>query len=568
MSTILDHRSHFSCLGEHCDDHKSACTIHVDREHAHGKCEEPEHCDHHPMCTNGTVSHNYQCCCKTTDCITNFMAGMNTTPSAHPDDIDCLGHHCHQACTIHVDREHAHGKCEEPEVAKPWKRHSISKSSNERLQKRLAVSYYYFSTVTITQCVLTEQSPTIINVVVRLQIASPTSWQHCQNEFWGCVDHHGNLANHHECCCMDKNCVDTVLAATMTTTTSTTNAPATTVPATKVPTTKVPTIKPLATTNVPTVQTTTDIPLYCPVCADDFKADCQSNSRCKANEGCMLQVIGGKLKTGCVEISDCQYHERIGDSICCEDKNCTDVAFRNMHTMAYTCPSCQNSADPKSCLATQGKCSYLSKGCMITQTRAGISSGCNTHSKACQLAAASNSVLCNVHPIPFAFQPGLQCNFCCHRNESTCILDALGIHDVSTVPPTLAHTAGTTAPTCFDIEDPTFNCKSFDTTYHLCAQTSGLMAQLAVTKCRKTCGICGGIHAIFFMKTKANSVLNTTTPLPCIDHDINNNCVIMSSVLCASQNTHAKNYAIANCAKTCNLCKEYHLDLEYTKECS
>ncbi|XP_033725198.1 uncharacterized protein LOC117315159 [Pecten maximus] len=497
-----------TCLDKYCDDHRSTCRIHIDGDHIHGDCEEPEHCDHHPQC-NPAHHHDHECCCKTTQCVTDFVAGANT-----PDTLNCLQVQCdarHQTCVIvnrHGPNTNINGRCEE--------RHR------------------------------------------------------CDDWYWFCVDDHGHVDHHHhECCCTDQQCVSAALGLTNTTT-SATKAPATVPPKPNTATpahTPVPTTaSPVVQTNAPTTQPTTPIPLYCPVCADDFTADCQSNSMCKANEGCMLQVVAGKLKTGCAEINDCEFHERIGNSICCKDKNCTDVAFRDMHTMSYTCPTCQHSSDPRACMNTQGKCSYLSKGCMITHNSAGISSGCNTHAKACQNAEASNSVLCNVLPIPFAFQPGLQCSFCCHRNESTCIMDALGIHDVSTTqPPTVAHTAGTTASTCFDIEDSTFNCKSFDSTYQLCSHTSGLMAHLAVTKCRKTCGICGGsggvgatVPVTLATTTKAATSQTTTTPkLHCIDHDINNNCVLMSSVLCATQNTHGRNYAIANCAKTCNLCKEY-----------
>ncbi|XP_021376144.1 uncharacterized protein LOC110464959 isoform X2 [Mizuhopecten yessoensis] len=502
---------HIFCVDRYCDDHKSSCIMQVDGPHIHGHCAEPPHCDHLQTCT-GTM-HNGECCCRTPDCVTNYLAAIHTPHQ--PNVLNCFGSHCnsdHQGCVVsHRPGGSISGWCEDH--------------------------------------------------------------HHCDNEYWGCIEGNGHLTHHHECCCRDSQCIATLNNAYFPTKAPITNAPVTQAPVTQAPTTAAHATVPV-TTKAPTVQITTPTPLYCPVCADDFTADCQRNAMCKANEGCMLQVIAGKLQTGCAEINDCEYHERVGDSICCKDKNCTDYAFRNMHSMSYTCPTCQNTQNPNSCLAHQGKCSYRSKGCMITHNNGGISSGCNSHPTACHMAETTNSVLCNVHPIPFAFQPALQCSFCCHRNASTCILDALGAHDVSTPPPTLGHTAGTTAASCFDIEDATFNCKSFDATYNLCVHSSGLMAQLATTKCRKTCGICGGSGGVVggsgaagptvgvtVRTTTPGATFPTTTQFPCIDHDINNNCALMSSVLCLSQNNHARNYAIANCAKTCNLCKEYHQHL-------
>ncbi|XP_069121435.1 uncharacterized protein [Argopecten irradians] len=518
---------HMTCVDKHCDDHHSTCRMHLDPNHMHGECTEPDHCDRMPAC-NETNHHDHECCCKTTQCVTDLLAASHI----QMDTVDCLGAMCdlkHQTCVFETRDHHARqGWCED--------RHK------------------------------------------------------CDHEYWLCADRHGHLTNHHECCCLDKNCITTVLGITTTAApvpttarqhhTHHSHAPTTALPHhTNAPTTGVPVVH----TNAPTVRTSTSAPLYCPVCTDDFIADCQSNTMCKGTEGCLLQITAGKLKTGCAEIHDCEYHERIGDGICCKDKNCTDVAFRNMHTLSYTCPSCQQASDPKACLASQTKCSYLSKGCMITSNMGGVSSGCNTHAKACQTAEASNSVLCNVNPIPFAFQPNLQCSFCCHRNESTCLLDALGIHDATTIlPPTAAHTAGTTASSCHNIEDATFNCTEFDQTFQLCSHTSGLMAHLSVTKCRKTCGLCGaapGATAPSVGVSSAGPVTAATTTksvtaqttkaaqFPCIDHDINNNCAMMSSVLCATQNTHGKNYAIANCAKTCNLCKEYFRKYKSVEVC-
>ncbi|OWF39476.1 hypothetical protein KP79_PYT03690 [Mizuhopecten yessoensis] len=374
--------------------------------------------------------------------------------------------------------------------------------------------------------------------------------------------------------------------------------------------TTVPIVTDSSTTATPNV-------LHCPTCTDDFVADCQQNAECTADEACMLQVTEGQLQTGCVEITDCEYNARIGTSICCKDKNCTDNAFRNFHDFIFTCPTCQNTPDPKSCMDTQWKCAYMNKGCMISLTTRGFTSGCNTNGTDCHQAQAANSALCNINPIPFGFNPDLQCSFCCHQNENTCIVNALGIHEITTPPEVTGSAVGSA---CFDIDDDTFNCKMFNTTYDLCAQTSGLLGHLVVTKCRKTCGVCtdgslttegvsvattgisvtnegvsvamtttsGSVttESVSVAMTTTNDSLTTegvnvtmpttsgsvttegvamttvsspqpTTPMPCIDHDVNNNCDLMRDVLCHANDPHIMNYAVATCAETCDLCAEY-----------
>ncbi|XP_069121440.1 uncharacterized protein [Argopecten irradians] len=295
-----------------------------------------------------------------------------------------------------------------------------------------------------------------------------------------------------------------------------------------------------AVSHATTLPTTTPTPLYCPNCGDAFTGNCTQNSKCASNEGCMLLVNNGKLQTGCVEINDCQYHERIGDSVCCTDKNCTDRAFQLMKSTSFFCPSCVNTKDPASCMNMQTKCSYLSKGCMVTQSQLGVSSGCSIQSKHCATAEAANSPLCHAHPIPFSFSPGLQCSFCCHNNDSTCIVDALGVHDVTPAPthgtgqsatPTSTTVTGNTG-SCVDHDDASFSCQDYNTHYQMCSSTDPMMKHLVDTKCQKTCGKC---------------------PAALCEDKIGT-CAGMASFLCAATDPTEQEYAQKNCAKTCNHC--------------
>ncbi|XP_033725225.1 mucin-5AC-like [Pecten maximus] len=113
-------------------------------------------------------------------------------------------------------------------------------------------------------------------------------------------------------------------------------------------------------------------------------------------------------------------------------------------------------------------------------------------------------------------------------------------------PSTIITTAAPTVPPCVDKDSTCPGLASF-----LCSSKEPVSQAYAKESCAKTCNLC--------LATTA-----TTPPrpsVPCEDHALNNICASMTNVLCTSQDAHTKNYAIANCAKTCNLCTEYFQQL-------
>ncbi|XP_060070114.1 uncharacterized protein LOC132550113 [Ylistrum balloti] len=553
------------CGADICNTHEEPhCVLH----HQTFKCD--HHCDEHHLCDNEVPDPHGDipdCCCKDQACVDFVKSTTNT----HLEGVKCPDCPDVQKNQCHGDLHH--------------------------------------------RCAPDEMCEVITN-------GNGIASTRCQHEP-DCIreQHLGTLTDpRSKFCCRTQTCINSVFQNPMGTTTTMTAS---------------------STTNKfisTTVPPSTAKPLYCPVCSDAFTGNC-TQSACASNEGCMLTVTHGQLRTGCEEITNCQYHERIGDAVCCTDKNCTDIAFQKMLSSSFTCPICINAQDPHACMRMQGKCSYLSKGCMITHSQGGISSGCNAHSKHCEIAQAANSPLCNVNPIPFTYSPGLQCSFCCHNNDSTCILNAFGVHDVTPSPTT--GISGKSFSSCVDHEDSTFSCKDFDKTYNMCSSAVPFMVHLVGTKCQKTCGRCPGSGPLLQCEDKvsacpvmASSLCSltdpasqqyanencaktcnlcaatamttpvpcvdkdnncagmagflcpstdsqsldyakehcaktcnhcaTSSPLPtvsaqCIDHDLYNNCATLGNQLCNSQEIHVKNFAIASCAKTCNLCTEYFL---------
>ncbi|OWF39478.1 hypothetical protein KP79_PYT03692 [Mizuhopecten yessoensis] len=652
------------CGGRDCDAHHDSCQL---QHNSHFHCADRKHC--HGVChENMSPEERQVCCCHTQHCIDTFLshvlpvnpfanlgAGITCGPDicSTAEEPFCVIHHGGFECDHHCDEHHM---CE---PTPPMHNGNVADCCcKDQACVDFITSNYHVEMAGVKcpdcpnvqhnechgdlhhRCPPHELCKVKTNDMGILSTNCQRNDDCLREQLAGVF---GPDANDQFCCATQTCILNAKRQALGITTTATTVVPTPAQTNAQMASTQpLPTATPLPTT--------TAKPLHCPVCTDAFTGDCPRNALCASDEGCLLVVTAGKLQTGCKEISDCKYHERIGDSVCCTDKNCTDNAFKQMNDMAFTCPTCEHTQDPQSCMNTQGKCSYLSKGCMITHSQSGLSSGCNTHKTHCQRAEDLNSVLCNVHPIPFAYSPGLQCSFCCHKNDSTCVLDALGIHDV-TPPPTSDPAAGTSA-LCADHEDASFSCKTYDTQFGLCSSSSPLMVQLVNTKCRKTCGqcpaavtvaittgspiqcvdkvgtcsgmasflctstdpssqtyanencaktcnlcvtiptttvipcvdvdsTCAGMASFLCSSTDpvsqayakshcaktcnqcttAQSPTTTLVPVQCVDHDLNNNCVTMANALCTSQEPHVKNFAIATCAKTCNLCTEYNQHL-------
>ncbi|XP_033725189.1 uncharacterized protein LOC117315150 [Pecten maximus] len=584
LSQTYTVESQLQCGNKHCDSHHDSCQLHntnhwhcADTKHCRSICD-PHHDDHE----------NHECCCHTQDCIDNFNhhhAPVTMDPFANlgvqlvcgadicstPEEPFCVLHHQAFECDHHCDEHHM---CRQEHLDPHGNLPDCCCKTQACIDFVNSTYHVKLSGVKCPDCPNVQHNDchgdphhrcTPHELCKAIVDSNGIVSTRCEKKVDCLREQMGNVftsSDRKQVCCDTQTCLNQAHNAMSATTTAAPTSAAT------------PASSPAAslTTNMPT---TTATPFYCPVCTDAFNGNCSQNAICAPNEGCMLLVNAGKLQTGCIELTDCKYHERIGDSVCCTDKNCTDHAFKRMTSASFTCPTCQSAQDPLSCMNLQQKCSYLSKGCMVTHSQSGLSSGCSTHTKHCEVAEAANSLLCHVHPIPFSYSPGLQCSFCCHNNDSTCMIDALGIHDVTPAP-----TAGTSG--CVDHDDATFSCTDYDRLYGMCSSTDPMMMHLVDTKCRKTCGkcpvsafqcvdkigTCAGMASFLCSSTDPSSqtyarencaktcnlcvTATTTTAAPCVDTD--NTCSGMASFLCLSADPVSQEYAKEHCAKTCNLC--------------
>ncbi|VDI48209.1 Hypothetical predicted protein [Mytilus galloprovincialis] len=150
----------------------------------------------------------------------------------------------------------------------------------------------------------------------------------------------------------------------------------------------------------------------------------------------------------------------------------------------------------------------------------------------------------------------------CHCDEQSCMSRVYTLTTPSLVPITTAvptvptvTTSTTQAPvvtSCVDNEDTTFNCKTYQDNYAMCQATTGTLKTIASNRCQKYCGLCGSNTA-----PPAPSTTASTAQTTCIDHEVKCSDQAYINIICSSSHQATKDYAIAICPKSCNLCTEH-----------
>lgn len=307
------------------------------------------------------------------------------------------------------------------------------------------------------------------------------------------------------------------------------------------------------------------IHLRCKQCHDLKTNDCQGDQVCQIGEVCMVNAIDQRVESRCTKQADCHAqhdHHSHKLTVCCDSLDCAQKAIgavKHVNVVPSTTVSSSTCSDNED---AHFKCSDYIRDFDV----------CNQITKTSKMIANT-------------------------RCQKSCGLCPGQVSSVSV---------------CSDHEDGNFSCADYIRDFNICQQVNGTGYSLATTKCQKSCGLCPGNGLVqttvpvgtppsgptasvapaiaqtttqsptttqaptkFQTHTQAPTNSQTTiqtstniaattavvTHPPCVDHDVQNSCTAYSFYFCAATSGQARDFAVSNCAKTCNLCYEYFASL-------
>lgn len=176
----------------------------------------------------------------------------------------------------------------------------------------------------------------------------------------------------------------------------------------------------------------------------------------------------------------------------------------------------------------------------------------------------------------------IACLHCCEHtgcNKDLC-LNQLPTTPPRTTPtttmrPTTTTTTTTMAPTttttmapptttlaaCRDHEEDGFSCSDYDQ-YNFCTDTTGIAHEIAVNKCSKHCGFCGGVDVTVEQMTTTPAIntvtatTDSTSSAPCVDREDDTFSCLDKLDLCVDNSYYAMLLAKDRCPKFCGLCTD------------
>lgn len=355
-------------------------------------------------------------------------------------------------------------------------------------------------------------------------------------------------------------------------------------------------------------------PLSCLNCHDIGHCDMTLHHCHEDHDVCMIRQTEhpNVVEAKCIKKDECNRHWRDDarqhnrpEPSCCVDNNCTYSSLQHYKTGTYHglhCPLCYDMLG-KDCFGDFA--CHHGEVCMIRHIDQRVETRC-IQDKACQ------------HFVHEMFEHPERLTICCHDlhcshatfSQLKLVNIGSGISGTNSNTMTLAPTKQSSfigSSICTDNEDATFKCADYVRAFDICNKVNGTGLVLATKRCQKTCGLCQvaplSIAYTNTAATQAPSTITTVQPTTtttfvqtsaaststiqhptsiqspttgatstglassganqtCVDHDVNNGCAAYIFYFCPAKSGYAKDFAIRNCAKTCNRCDEYYALLQ------
>lgn len=307
--------------------------------------------------------------------------------------------------------------------------------------------------------------------------------------------------------------------------------------------------------------------LLCKTCHDLLTNQCEGDHMCHHEEVCMINHIEQRVETRCQKKPECEHrlhdiaHDPNAMTVCCETSHCAHFAFQSAQFIYIgtisSAPGASTAATSSNSMVSSSVAPVVSGGCSDIEDSTFLCANYIRDFDICNQVTGTGATLAST-----------RCKMSC------------GLCSVTS-----------TTPTCTDNEDSSFQCANYIRDFDICHQTSGVGFTLATTRCQKSCGLCSAssllltqpstqilqsttstqaptinLAAVAGTATQAQPGVTPTANLtttaagtnpPCVDHDVKNSCTAYSFYFCGATSGAARDFAVANCAKSCNLCNEY-----------
>lgn len=318
-------------------------------------------------------------------------------------------------------------------------------------------------------------------------------------------------------------------------------------------------------TNSSHLSATTTTRLLCESCYDIANCFQHKNHHCSHDEVCMFRRYDNTVMIHCEKREECFRLKNETNAVtnatdCCSDQQCIENLHAHYTKGEFATFPCRHCHDllQDDCGHTR-RC-HSNEVCMIRHIDQRVETKC------------IEKEVCDFHLRHDAKDPN-KFSICC--GDVGCSQNAYNQSKYVIVQ------NGATEGFCEDTNNGPFSCADYVKDFDICKQKAGNGLSLATTICRHTCGLCPDqvtpsgqptevpyvlstdlTNTTQLNESSSNSTTDSVTNPPCIDHDEKNICNAYGFYFCASTNGPGREFAVLNCAKTCNLCFEYYASLK------